>query len=237
MEKFVIIDGNNLMFRAFYALPQLANFQGEISNAVFGFSNMIIKVIREVDPKYMAVAFDFGKKNFRHEKFSMYKGTRKPMPEELKSQFPIVKDLLNKMNIAVIEREGLEADDLIGCLSKKFETENIIVSADKDIFQLVNDNTSIMFPKKGITETITINLDNIKEHYGVLPNQVVDLKSLMGDTSDNIPGVEGVGEKTAVSLIEKYGSLDGVYDNLDDIKGKLHDKLVPGYRRSAQQQR
>ena len=226
MEKFVIIDGNNLMFRAFYALPQLANFQGEISNAVFGFANMIIKVIKDVQPKYMAVAFDYGKKNFRHERFKEYKGTRKPTPPELISQFPIAKDMLNKMNIKVIEKQGLEADDLIGCLSKKFDTENIIVSADRDIFQLVNDNTTIMFPKKGITETIAITKDNMKELYGVNPNQVIDLKSLMGDASDNIPGVDGVGEKTAISLIEKYGSLDNVYENIDEIKGKLKEKLI-----------
>jgi len=226
MKKFVIIDGNNLMFRAFYALPQLANFQGEISNAVFGFANMIIKIINDVKPDYMAVAFDIGKKNFRHEKYAQYKGTRKPTPPELISQFPIAKDMLKKMNISVIEKQGLEADDLIGCLSRSFDVQNIIVSADRDIFQLVNNNTEILFPKKGITETITVTQDNLKEHYGVEPNQVVDLKSLMGDSSDNIPGVAGVGEKTAISLLEKYGSLDGVYENISEIKGKLQEKLI-----------
>lgn len=226
MDKFVIIDGNNLMYRAFFALPQLANFDGEISNAVFGFTNMLVKVIKEVEPKYIAVTFDIAKKNFRHEKFAEYKGTRKPTPEELKSQFPIVKDLLGKMNITVVEEEGLEADDLMGCLSRMFDTQNIIVSADRDAFQLINDNTEIMFPKKGITETISISKDNLKDIYGVEPWQVIDLKSLMGDSSDNIPGVSGVGEKTALGLIEKYSCLDGVYENIDKITGKLKEKLI-----------
>ena len=225
MEKFVIIDGNNLMYRAFYALPQLANFQGEISNGVFGFANMLIKVIKEINPKYLAVAFDVAKKNFRHEKFSDYKGTRKPTPPELKSQFPIVKDMLEKMNIKVVEKDQLEADDLIGCLSRMFNVENIILSGDRDVFQLINKNTTVMFPKKGISETITINDENLKELYGVTPSQVVDLKSLMGDASDNIPGVSGIGEKTAIGLIEKYGNLDCIYNNINDIKGKLKEKL------------
>lgn len=226
MEKFVIIDGNNLMYRAFFALPQLANFDGEISNAVFGFTNMLVKVIKEVNPKYIAVTFDIAKKNFRHEKFAEYKGTRKPTPDELKSQFPIVKELLKKMNITVVEEEGLEADDLMGCLSRMYDTQNIIVSADRDAFQLINDNTEIMFPKKGITETISVTKDNLKDIYGVEPYQVIDLKSLMGDSSDNIPGVAGVGEKTALGLLEKYSCLDGVYENIDKISGKLQEKLI-----------
>ena len=226
MEKFVIIDGNNLMFRAFYALPQMANFDGEISNGVFGFTNMLVKIIKEIEPKYIAVTFDIAKKNFRHEQFAEYKGTRKPTPVELVSQFPIVKELLRKMNVQVVEKEGLEADDLMGCLSRMFDTHNIIVSADRDAFQLINDNTEILFPKKGITETINLNKDNLKEFYGVEPEQVIDLKSLMGDTSDNIPGVSGVGEKKALQLISDYGTLDGVYSNIDKITGKLKENLL-----------
>ncbi|MCI5497657.1 MAG: DNA polymerase I [Firmicutes bacterium] len=226
MEKFVIIDGNNLMYRAFYALPQLSNFDGEISNAVFGFTNMLTKCINDISPKYIAVCFDVAKKNFRHEKFAEYKGTRKPTPDELKSQFPIVKEMLKKMKIQVVEKEGLEADDLMGCLSKQFDTQNIIVSADRDAFQLIDKNTSICFPKKGITETISLDKSNLKEHYGVNPEQVVDLKSLMGDASDNIPGVTGVGEKTALGLIDKYGTLDNIYLHIDEITGKLKEKLI-----------
>jgi len=226
MEKFVIIDGNNLMFRAFYALPQLSNFDGEISNAVFGFTNMLVKVIKDIAPKYLAVTFDVSKKNFRHETFAEYKGTRKPTPTELISQFPIVKNLLSKMKIKVIEKEGLEADDLMGSLSRAYDVENIIVSADRDAFQLINENTSILYPKKGITETIVLDKDNIQEFYGVLAEQVVDLKSLMGDTSDNIPGVAGVGEKTAKDLIARYGTLDNIYEHIDEQKGKLKEKLI-----------
>jgi len=225
MEKFVIIDGNNLMFRAFYALPQLANFNGEISNAVFGFTNMIVKIIKEINPKYMAVAFDVSKKTFRHDKYPDYKGTRKPTPEELLSQFPIAKDLLKKMNICVVEKDGLEADDLIGSLSRTFDTENIIVTADRDSFQLINSNTHVLCPKKGLSETILLTEDNLKENYGVNPNQVIDLKSLMGDSSDNIPGVAGVGEKTAIDLISKFGTLDGIYENLDKLTEKQRNKL------------
>lgn len=226
MEKFVIIDGNNLMFRAFYALPQLSNFAGEVSNAVFGFTNMLVKIIKEVEPKYIAVTFDVSKKNFRHETYAEYKGTRRPTPVELISQFPIVKDLLKKMNIKVIEKEGLEADDLMGSLSGAYDTENIIVSADRDAFQLINDHTSVLFPKKGVSETMLVTKDNIEEFYGVRADQVVDLKSLMGDSSDNIPGVGSVGEKTAKTLINTYGTLDGVYEHIDEIKGKLHDNLL-----------
>ena len=228
MEKFVIIDGNNLMFRAFYALPQLTNFKGEISNAVFGFTNMLTKVIKEINPKYIAVAFDIAKKNFRHEKFAEYKGTRKPTPPELVSQFPIAKEMLNKMNIKVVEEIGLEADDLMGCLSRQFDTENIIVTADRDSLQLINENTSVLCPVKGITETTLVTTKNIEEFYGVRADQVVDLKSLMGDSSDNIPGVAGIGEKTAKNLITEYGSLDNVYAHIEDIKGKQKEKLLAG---------
>ena len=228
MEKFVIIDGNNLMFRAFYALPQLTNFKGEISNAVFGFTNMLTKVIKEINPKYIAVAFDIAKKNFRHEKFAEYKGTRKPTPPELVFQFPIAKEMLNKMNIKVVEEKGLEADDLMGCLSRQFDTENIIVTADRDSLQLINENTSVLCPVKGITETTLVTTKNIEEFYGVRADQVVDLKSLMGDSSDNIPGVAGIGEKTAKNLITEYGSLDNVYAHIEDIKGKQKEKLLAG---------
>lgn len=226
MDKFVIIDGNNLMYRAFYALPQLSNFDGEISNAVFGFANMLVKCINEIKPKYIAVCFDVAKKNFRHDKFADYKGTRKPTPDELNSQFPIAKEMLKKMNIQVVEKEGLEADDLMGCLSRQFDTENIIVSADRDTFQLINSNTSVCFSKKGITETINLGLNNLKEFYGVEPSQVIDLKSLMGDASDNIPGVSGIGEKTALNLIGKYGTLDNVYEHIEEISGKQKINLI-----------
>ena len=227
MKKFLILDGNNLLFRAFYALPQLSSFDGIYSNGVFGFTNMLVKLIKEHNPEYIAVAFDSHHKTFRHEKYPEYKGTRKPAPEELLSQFPILKEILTKMNITILEMPGFEADDIIGSISRKFsDTENVIVSADRDAFQLINENTSILLPKKGVSETVILNKENLKEYYGVTPSQVVDLKSLMGDSSDNIPGVTGVGEKTALDLITKYTSLDGVYANLHEIKGKLLEKLT-----------
>ena len=226
MEKFVIIDGNSLINRAFYALPQLQNAEGVVSNGVFGFATILVKIINEIKPKYMCVALDYGKRTFRTEMFADYKGTRKATPPELKNQFPILRDMLAAMGIAHIEIEGIEADDIIGTLTKKFDTENIIVTGDKDSFQLINDNTWVMFTKRGISETINYNPGQLFNDYGLSPSQIVDLKSLMGDTADNIPGVPGVGEKTALGLLDKYKTLDGVYQNIDDISGKLKEKLV-----------
>ena len=226
MEKLVIIDGNSLINRAFYALPMLTNFNGEVSNAVFGFTNIIVKIINEIKPKYMCVAFDYGKKTFRNNMFDGYKGTRKPTPPELKSQFPILKNLLSAMNIKFIEKEGIEADDIIGTLTKKFDCENIIVTGDKDSFQLINNNTWVMFTKKGVTETINYTPSKLYKDYGIEPYQVVELKSLMGDSSDNIPGVKGIGEKTAVNLLTNYNTLDGVYNNIDKITGSVKTKLL-----------
>lgn len=226
MEKLVIIDGNSLINRAFYALPMLTNFNGEVSNAVFGFTNIIVKIINEIKPKYMCVAFDYGKKTFRNKMFDDYKGTRKPTPPELKSQFPILKNLLNSMNIKYIEKEGIEADDIIGTLTKKFDCENIVVTGDKDSFQLINNNTWVMFTKKGVTETINYTPKKLKEDYGIEPYQIIELKSLMGDSSDNIPGVKGIGEKTALNLLNNYQTLNGVYNNIDSITGSVKTKLL-----------
>lgn len=226
MEKFVIIDGNNIMFRSYYALPKLANFEGVVSNGVFGFCNILVKIIKELKPKYIAVAFDSAKKNFRHELYPEYKGQRGPVDEDLISQLPILKDLLKKMGVAVVEQLGLEADDLIGCLSRQFcETENIILTADKDCLQLINGNNTVMQPKKGVTEAEMVDTDVLKEKMGLTPLQIIDYKGLAGDSSDNIPGVKGVGDKTAVDLLNKYGTLEGVYENIDKITGKLKEKL------------
>ncbi len=225
MEKFVIIDGNSLLNRAFYALPQLANSEGVVSNAVFGFTTILVKIINEINPKYICVALDYGKQTFRKELFAEYKGTRKPTPPELKNQFPILRDLLKSMGITYIEQEGIEADDIIGTLTKKFNTENIIVTGDKDSFQLINDNTWVMFTRKGVSETINYNPGQLFNDYGLKPHQIIDLKALMGDASDNIPGVAGVGEKTALGLLEKYETVDGVYNNINLITGKLKEKL------------
>ncbi len=232
VEKLVIIDGNSLLNRAFYALPLLTNANGEYSNAVFGFANTLMKAIYDVKPEYIVVALDYGKKTFRNELFSGYKGKRRPTPPELMSQFPVLKRMLDEMHIKYIEKKGFEADDLIGTLSKMFLTENIIVTGDRDSLQLINNHTQVWLTKKGISEVKVMNKDTFKEEYSLDVEQFIDLKALMGDSSDNIPGVPGVGEKTALQLMQTYGSLDNIYANLDNIKDKLREKLING-RESA----
>ena len=228
VEKLVIIDGNSLLNRAFYALPLLSNANGEYSNAVFGFTNTLIKAIYDLNPTYIVVAMDYGKKTFRNELFSDYKGKRKPTPNELLSQFPILKRMLNEMHIKFIEKKGFEADDLIGTLSKKFLTDNIIITGDRDSLQLINDHTQVWLTKKGISEVKVMNKTTFKEEYSLDVEQFIDLKALMGDSSDNIPGVPGVGEKTALQLMQTYGSLDNIYNNLEELKGKLKEKMELG---------
>lgn len=226
MDKFVIIDGNNILFRSYYALPRLTNFEGVVSNGVFGFCNVLVKVIKEIEPKYIAVCFDSAKKNFRHEMYKEYKGQRKPTPQDLLDQFPIMKDVLRAMGVSVVEQLMLEADDLIGCLSRQFEeTERIIITADKDCLQLIKDGVCIMQPQKGISESLLINEEKLKEIMGITPSQVIDYKALAGDSSDNIPGVAGIGDKTAVNMLQQYGTLDGVYNNLDKFTVKTKEKL------------
>ena len=226
MDKLVVIDGNSLINRAFYALPLLSNKDGEYSNAVYGFVNMLIKIIQEHNPTHIGVAFDYGKKTFRNGMYAEYKGTRKPTPTELKSQFPILKEILKLMNIKFIEIEGIEADDIIGVLSLKFDYKTVIVTGDKDSLQLINNDTEVWLTKKGITEIQYMTEETLKENMGIEPYQVIEMKSLMGDSSDNIPGVAGVGEKTALDLLNKYQTLDGVYEHIDEIKGKLQEKLI-----------
>jgi len=226
MDELVIIDGNSLINRAFYALPLLSNSKGEFSNGVYGFANILIKTILDRKPKYIAVCLDYGKKTFRNEMYSGYKAKRKQTPEELKSQFPILKDMLNAMGVFFIEKQGFEADDLIGTLTRKFNNvKNIVVTGDKDALQLINDNTDVWLTKKGITEIKEMTVKTLKEEMNLQPYQIIELKSLMGDSSDNIPGVAGVGEKTALDLLNRFNTLDGVYQNLDSLKGKLLEKL------------
>lgn len=228
MEKLVIIDGNSLINRAFYALPLLSNKNGEFSNAVFGFTTMLIKTIQEHTPTHIVVAFDYGKHTFRHDIYKEYKGTRHATPEELKSQFPILKRLLNAMHIKMFEIEGIEADDIIGTLSKKFSIPTIIVTGDRDALQLIDNTTEVWLTKKGISEVSLMTEDSLYEELLLKPYQIVELKALMGDSSDNIPGVKGVGEKTALQLLHQYGNVKNIFDNIDSIKGKLQEKLLEG---------
>lgn len=225
MKKFVIIDGNNICFRSFYALPMLSNFEGVISNAVFGFANTLVKIIEQEKPDYIAVAFDKGKKTFRHQMYKEYKAQRRPTPKELLDQLPLLRQMLDTMHIRYIELDDIEADDIIGVLSRKFDTENLIVSADKDVLQLINGNTSVYAPQKQ-SDAIVYNEKSLKEIMQIEPYQIIELKALMGDSSDNIPGVRGVGEKTALGLITEYGNLDGVYEHIDEVKGKTQEKLL-----------
>ena len=231
MEKVILVDGNNLMFRSFYATLYsgsiMTNKEGFPTNALYGFVNMMNKIISEENPEYIMVAFDIGK-TFRHEKYDYYKGKRDETPDDLKKQFPIAKKILNAMGIKYFELAGYEADDIIGTFAKKVdENDNFIatiVSSDKDLLQLISDDVTVKLLKP--KDYIRMNKEVFKETYGLDPIKMIDLKSLMGDASDNIPGVKGIGEKTAIKLLQEYGSLDGVYENIDKIKGSTHDKLV-----------
>lgn len=233
MEKVVLVDGNNLLFRSYYATAYTGNIMrnrdGFPTNGLYGFVNMINKIVAEENPKYMMVAFDIGK-TFRHEKYKDYKGGRRETPEDLKVQFPIAKKILTAMGIKYLECEGYEADDIIGTISswcdKDPEYEALIVSSDKDLLQLISDETVVKLLKP--KDYIMMDKANFIQTYGFEPIKMIDLKALMGDASDNIPGVKGIGEKTAIKLLTQYGSLDGIYENIDNIKGSTHEKLVTG---------
>ena len=231
MKKVILVDGNNLMFRSYYATlysgSMMTNKEGFPTNALFGFVNMMNKIINEESPEYIMVAFDIGK-TFRHEKYDYYKGKRDETPDDLKKQFPVAKKILNAMGIKYFELAGYEADDIIGTFAKKIDEEpdfvGTIVSSDKDLLQLISDDVDVKLLKQ--KDYIRMNKEVFFNTYGLEPPRMVDLKSLMGDASDNIPGVKGIGEKTAIKLLQTYRTLDGVYENLDSIKGANHDKLV-----------
>ena len=226
MERLVLIDGNSLMNRAYYALPILTNSKGQYTNALFGFINIIIKIIEEQKPNYLAIAFDLKEPTFRHKMYKDYKGTRKPAPIELVEQLIAVKDILKTMGIKVLEKVGYEADDIIGTMSKKFDVETIIVSGDKDLFQLISKNVFVWHTKKGITDLIKVDSEELMNLMSVKPYQIVELKSLMGDSSDNIPGVAGIGPKTATDLLIKYDNLNNIYTHIDELKKSVQDKLI-----------
>ena len=230
MQKFLIIDGNSLAFRAFYALPFLTNHESTPTGAVFGFMNMFLKVVEECSPTHIAIAFDYGKKTFRNQIFADYKGTRRETPDELRTQFPILKNLLRKMNITVIEKEGFEADDIIGTLAKTLPGQKIVLSGDRDLLQLIDDNVEVWLTHKGISEIHRTDEKALLRDYGITPLQVIDLKALMGDTSDNIPGIQGIGPKTATNLIQQFESIENLYESLDNptISAKMKEKLLAG---------
>lgn len=230
-ERLMILDGSSLMFRAFYALPPLTSPQGEYTNAVHGFSNMLVKMLKEYKPARMVVAFDKSRHTFRTELYADYKGTREKTPEEFSSQVPILRDFLDAWGIPFIEIDNYEADDIIGTIaSKAAESGNydtMIVTGDRDAFQLIRPDVRVLFTKKGISEIVVFDEATFREAYGFEPIRLIDLKGLMGDSSDNIPGVPGVGEKTAKKLLIDFGSLEGVYAHIGDISGKkLKERLT-----------
>lgn len=224
----MILDGNSILFRAFFAMPPLKTKKGQYTNAVYGFLSMLYKLLDEYKPEYICVAFDPQKPTFRHEQYKEYKATRAKAPNELVSQFNLIREVLAVHNIKCIEIEGFEADDVAGTIAKEAErsgAEIYLVTSDRDYLQLINENIKVLLTKKGVTNIKEMDVKAISEEYGIEPEQFIDLKALMGDTSDNIPGVMGVGEKTALKLIQEYKTLDNLYQNIESIKGKLKEKL------------
>lgn len=222
-EKIVLIDGHSILNRAFYGVPDLTNSEGLHTNAVYGFLNIMFKVLDEEKPEYLTVTFDVHAPTFRHRMFADYKGTRKPMAEELRQQIPVIKDVLKAMGIEIIEKEGLEADDLLGTISCMCEEKGMdvsIISGDRDTLQLATEHVKIRIPKtkQGRTEVEDYNAADVVEKYGVTPKEFIDVKALMGDASDNIPGVPGVGEKTATKIIQQYQSIENAYEHADELK-------------------
>ena len=238
MKKLVLIDGNSILNRAFYGImgsKMLMTEDGTYTNAVYGFLAILFKILDDINPEYVAVAFDLKAPTKRHELYKEYKATRKGMPEELASQLPIIKEILQAMNITIIEKEGYEADDILGTLAKYGEKQKLevtILTGDRDSFQLVSNHITVRIPrtKMGKTETEDYTKEKILEEYGLEPKKLIEVKGLMGDTSDNIPGVPGIGEKTALELIKKYKTIDGLYQkierNEDDLKGKTREKIA-----------
>ncbi len=242
MEKIMLIDGNSIANRAFFGVPLLTNSHGEYTNAVYGFFNILFKLVDEEKPDHIAVAFDLKAPTFRHIKYEAYKGTRKGMAEELRSQMPIIKELLEAMGIKQYGLEGFEADDLLGTLSKKAEEagyETVVVSGDRDLLQLASDTLKIRIPKTkgGKTETEDYFAADVVEKYGVTPTEFIEVKALMGDASDNIPGVPSIGEKTAVKIIQEYKTVENAIAHAQDVKPPRASKNLIEFTEQARMSR
>ena len=231
-EKLVLIDGHSILNRAFYGVPELTNAKGFHTNAIYGFLNIMFKILEEEKPQYLAVAFDVHAPTFRHLMYEGYKGTRKAMPDELREQVPVMKDVLRAMGVVIMEHAGLEADDILGTLARKAEKagmEVALVSGDRDLLQIASEHIKIRIPKTkmGRTEVEDYYAEDVLKVYHVTPTQFIDLKALMGDTSDNIPGVPKIGEKTTAGLMEEYGSLENIYAHVDEISKKsIRESLI-----------
>ena len=215
----MLIDGSSYVYRAFYALPPLRSPSGEPTGAIYGFVRMIASLIKEFNPDYISVVFDLPSKTFKQEKVESYKATRKETPNDLKIQIPKIKEILRLWGIKILEMEGYEADDIISTLTKRFKNkyEIIIVSPDKDMLQLIDTNVKVFNPM----QNVIYDTEKLKEKYGIFPNQFVDFQIMVGDSIDNIKGIKGIGKKTAVKLLNEFGSLDNIYKNLDNLKEKL----------------
>ena len=225
-KKLMLIDGNSVLNRAFFALPPMNDKNGHNVNAVYGFVNIFLKLVDTYHPDKMIVAFDKHGHNFRKDIYPEYKATRKKMSDDLAEQVPVIHDLLAAMKVQIVEKAGVEADDIIGTIARAYDGQSYIVSGDRDMLQLVSDKTTLMLTKRGVTDVDCVDETNIVEKFGFTPQQVVEFKSLRGDTSDNIPGVKGIGDKTALGLVQKYGTLDNVYAHLDEQKGALLKNLT-----------
>jgi len=231
-KRLIVIDSNSVIHRAYHALPHLTTKKGELVNAVYGFLLVFLKVIKEFRPDYIAACFDFPAPTFRHKKFKEYKITRPPAPKELYQQIPKIKEILKGFNVPIFEKEGFEADDIIGTIAHLApkrqiipEIETIILSGDLDTLQLIDDYTKVYFLNKGVKETILYDRNRVTDRYGILPKQLLDLKALIGDPSDNIPGVPTIGEKTASRLIKQFNNLENLYQKLP-TQEKLKTKLL-----------
>lgn len=237
-EKLVLIDGHSILNRAFFGIPDLSNSEGLHTNAVYGFLNILFRILEEEQPDYLTVAFDVSAPTFRHEMYAEYKGTRKPMAPELREQVPVMKEMLQAMGITIVEKAGYEADDLLGTIAKRCEAQGMqvcIVSGDRDLLQLASEHIKIRIPKtkKTGTEVEDYNTEQVKEKYSVTPTEFIDVKALMGDSSDNVPGVPGIGEKTAIKIISQYGSIENAYAHIDDMpKSKVRESFRENFEKA-----
>ncbi|MBN2087158.1 hypothetical protein JW758_02320 [Candidatus Peregrinibacteria bacterium] len=231
-KRLIIIDGNHLIHRAFHAIQNpLHTSKGEQTNAIYGFASMLLNIIELDDPDYIVMTFDEKAPTFRHDEHEGYKATRAKSPDALYEQIPRIRELIERFKMAKFSQEGFEADDLMGTLARKAAKEGIvtyIVTGDMDALQLIDPMTYVVFPHKGYREPMVYNKEEVIKKYGITPEQVIDFKALMGDTSDNIKGVEGIGVVGATKLLNEYKTLDGIYEHLEDIKGSIHDKLANG---------
>src|SRR3982075_1146765 len=233
--RLILIDGHSLVYRAFFALPSLTDREGRVVNAAYGFTSMLLLALQE-HPDYVLASFDLGGRTFRHEELAQYKATRRPTPPELSPQFPLTRDIVRAFGIPIYEVQGVEADDVIGTLSRQAREQGLhspIVTGDLDALQLVNEDVFVLTSKRGVSETILYTPERVRERYGLEPIQTVDLKGLVGDVSDNIPGIRGIGEKTAIKLIQEFGSVESLVENRARVTPPKVKRLLDEHWRQA----